>query len=340
MRHLTTRLTSSVTGTAKVKIPIEKGETALLATVQVDPPLQAHFRLVEDPDKNEVFNAYQWNNSSLSKTNAGFVASVATLNWPVQEQDTILSKGNWLFEYGVVDVDQKYTAAPLLLDVLIKEDSDFDSGDLVVSIVYTDDLEDDDNLRDAVDAAKEIWVELYSEMGIDVAFGDYAYPESNLQAPAFGEETAYIQIAEDTEPRSINLVVSDLIDGVDEEIFGIAGDIPGPLVPTPRSGVQISALLAAGKDGAFDDEDIRLLAETMAHEVGHYLGLFHPVENTWDSWDVLSDTSKCDSEGECVIDLGDNLMFPFPVCAGASCTPQDMLTSEQSGVVNRNVAVQ
>ena len=110
-------------------------------------------------------------------------------------------------------------------------------------------------------------------------------------------------------------------------------------MPTTRSAVQISSLLASGPDGEFNAEDTRLLAETMAHEVAHYLGLFHPVESTWDAWDVLSDTPECQREGECVDELGDNLMFPFPVCGPSSCTPQDRLTDQQAGVANRYVGV-
>jgi hypothetical protein len=339
MRHLTTRLNSNVGGTAQIKVPVLRQDSALLATAQVDPPLQVHFRLVEDARGSEVFRAFEWNDSPYSKTNGGFVADVATLNWPVHEDDPGLSEGKWRLEFGVVDGQQRYTAAPIFLDVLLKDDDEFDSGELAVSIVYTEDLEDDDSLREAVDQAREIWRDLYAELGLDISFESYGFPAEDLEAPAFGSERAYIDIAGDTEPRSVNLVISDSIEGVDEEIFGIAGDIPGPLVPTTRSAVQISSRLAAGTDGEFDDEDIRLLAETMAHEVAHYLGLFHPVEATWDAWDVLEDTPECDSMGECEGDLGDNLMFPYPVCIRGVCTPQDMLTDEQASVVNRNVAV-
>jgi hypothetical protein len=339
MRHLSTRLNSNVGGTAQVKIPVLPKDTALLATAQVDPPLQVHFRLLEDPGRREVFRAFEWNDSPYSKTNGGFVADVATLNWPVQEDDPSLTEGKWRVEFGVVDGQQRYTAAPIFLDVLLKDDDEFDSGELAVSIVYTDGLDEDDDLRDAVEQARDLWRDLYEELGIELSFDAYEFPADELEPPAFGTEQAYSDIADTTEPRSVNLVISERIEGVDEEIFGIAGDIPGPLVPTTRSAVQISAQFAAGTDGEFDDEDIRLLAETMAHEVAHYLGLFHPVETTWDAWDVLEDTSECDSRDECEVELGDNLMFPYPVCIGAVCTPQDLLSEEQTAVVNRNVAV-
>jgi hypothetical protein len=337
-RHVYTRVSSSVNGTAVLKLPVHGDESALLATAQVDPPNSVHVRSLLDPSDVPVFEAFAWNDSPYSKTNAGFVADVVSLNWPIQQDDPALSGGKWVFELGVVDEAKNYVAAPIRLDFLLKDDPEFDRGALDVSIVFTDGLEGDQALRLAVDDAKVLWVDLYAKMGIDVSFATYAYDDTDLGPPAFGDEYAYNNIAQDTEPRSLNLVISDQIEGY-ADIFGIAGDIPGPLVPTSRSAVQVSALLAAGPDGLFSPEETRLLAETMAHEAGHYLGLFHPVESTWDAWDVLPDTPECDSEGECVDKLGLNLMFPYPVCGPSTCTPQDELTNEQASVTNRSVAV-
>lgn len=339
VRHVWTRLNSNRAGTAHVKVPVADGETALLATVRVDAPNQAHFRLVSDPAGTQVFKAFEWNSSPYSKTNAGFVADVVSLNWPIQAEDPDLFGGRWDFEFGVVDGNQQYVGIPVLLDVMLKDDAQFTLGHLEVSIVYTDDLENDEGLRAAVDEAQLLWTDLYAVMGISLSFHEYGFPQSDLGPPAFGDEQAYIDISADTTVRSVNLVISDTIEGLDD-IFGIAGDIPGPLIPTTRSAVQVSALLSAGPDGVFDSEDTRLLAETMAHEVGHYLGLFHPVEQTWDAWDVLPDTPECDNERECVDDLGENLMFPYPVCGPVSCTPQDLTTEEQAGVLNRNTMVE
>ena len=74
-RHIWTRLNSNQNGSAHVKIPVGGGETALLATARVNPPLQVHFRSVKGPSGEEVFRAFEWNDSPYSKTNAGFVAT-------------------------------------------------------------------------------------------------------------------------------------------------------------------------------------------------------------------------------------------------------------------------
>jgi hypothetical protein len=293
-----------------------------------------HFRSVRDPYGVEVFRAFEWNQSPYSKTNAGFVADTVTLNWPVAPADTPLGPGRWEFEFGVVDSAQRYASQPMWLDILLKQDDDFSGGSVDVALIFTAGLENDSDLDAALNDARGIWRDLYAQAGIDVEFREYTYNAGDLLPPAFGDEDAYVDIAASTPMRTVNVVLSETIEGYDE-IFGISGDIPGPLVPTTRSAIQLSTLLAAGPDGVFDAEDTRLLAETMAHETAHFLGLFHPVETTWDAWDVLDDTNECDQESRCIEKLGENLMFPFPVCGPISCTPQNELSGEQTSVMNR-----
>jgi len=81
------------------------------------------------------------------------------------------------------------------------------------------------------------------------------------------------------------------------------------------------------------------MGETMAHEGGHYLGLFHPVEFSYDDWDAISDTPECASETDCDETLGTNLMYPYPVCDYyyTSCVKQDQLTDGQTGVWQRYI---
>ncbi len=338
IRHSSTRLNSNGNGTGKLKIEVRPGETAMLATASVEPGFEAHVRRLVDPFGQVLFNAFEWSSTSFSKTNAAFVADTVTLNWPVTAFDAPLTPGKYELEFGVVDTTSAYTAQPMFFDAYFKSDESFTDGILQVAIIYAGGLDDDADLRTAVDEATAVWTELYTPMGIRLQFEEYTYPVGNLQPPAFGTDPAFSDIAGVTADRAVNVVLVNQIDAF-EEILGISGDIPGPLLATTRSGVLISATLSAGIDGEFDAEETRLLGETMAHEASHYIGLFHPVETTWDAWDILSDTDECGSEPACVDDLGQNLMFPFPVCGSATCAPQDAITPEQAGVLHRYVGV-
>ena len=70
-------------------------------------------------------------------------------------------------------------------------------------------------------------------------------------------------------------------------ILGIAGGIPG--IPfeqgTNASGVAVTALDLA--------QDPRAVGRTMAHEGGHWLGLWHTTEQNGQMHDPLSDTPEC-----------------------------------------------
>jgi hypothetical protein len=67
-------------------------------------------------------------------------------------------------------------------------------------------------------------------------------------------------------------------------------------------------------------QQVRRVALTMAHEAGHYLGLFHTTEAEATLFDPLDDTPQCerarDDNGDGLLDYGEcrgagaeNLMF-------------------------------
>ena len=107
-----------------------------------------------------------------------------------------------------------------------------------------------------------------------------------------------------------------------------------------RLGDRNYEMPSSGPDARFSEQETRILGETMAHEVGHYIGLFHPVEMTWDLYDMLDDTPECASEQECSEIFRFHLMFPLPVCSPLGvCAPQTELTEAQSAVANGYVGV-
>ncbi|MCB9535883.1 MAG: hypothetical protein H6704_06425 [Myxococcales bacterium] len=122
-------------------------------------------------------------------------------------------------------------------------------------------------------------------------------------------------------------------------ILGIAGGIPGPpgVHGTTHSGVAVT--MSGWRRNPTQ------LAQTMAHEGGHFLGLFHTTEAEGTAFDPLPDTPQCDnsndrdSDGivayqECGGGKGaENLMF---WAAGDSA---EKVTGDQGFVLVRNPAL-
>jgi hypothetical protein len=105
---------------------------------------------------------------------------------------------------------------------------------------------------------------------------------------------------------SVNVFVVQDLSGLNEWIAGISGGLPGPpwLSGTPHSGLAF-----VGQDRGTTSGD------TLAHEMGHFFGLYHPTEMNGMSQDAITDTPTClfDPEdpwsmAEC--ETVDNIMFP------------------------------
>jgi hypothetical protein len=123
-------------------------------------------------------------------------------------------------------------------------------------------------------------------------------------------------------------------------LLGKAGGIPGPplLHGTHGSGVVVS--LTDFYDYP-SNIGIPITAETMGHELGHQLGLFHTSEQTGEYHDPIDDTAECTSDWnddgvvsfeECEGKGADNLMF-------WSITLSSKLTPGQKFVIHRNASM-
>ncbi len=119
------------------------------------------------------------------------------------------------------------------------------------------------------------------------------------------------------------------------EVVGQAGSTPGPGVVqgTSHSGVALSAIDLEDKP--------EFTAVLVAHEFGHYMGLFHTIEKDGMAWDPLDDTPVCGSENDA---NGDNLLSPDE-CAGlggdnlmfwTGTDASTVFTDDQGWVVGRS----
>lgn len=158
--------------------------------------------------------------------------------------------------------------------------------------------------------------------------------------------------------RALDLFfVADIATRDGFSLLGLAGGIPGPplLHGTQRSGVVVnmSDWLAAAGDPAALAAAVTTVELVIAHETGHYLGLYHTTErngqaldpNGVSGVDPLSDTPICpdsaDASGNRILSAdecgtaggGDNLMFWSPHPQARTLTPQQTLVLRKNPLV-------
>lgn len=129
-------------------------------------------------------------------------------------------------------------------------------------------------------------------------------------------------------PLTLNLFFVRSIQFPDGGPIGISSGLPGPagLHGTGASGV-VSTAEFLGVEIRDPQTGERVEGEAftgliVAHEIGHYLGLFHTTETDGERHDPIADTPECDADAfplECP-DLG-NLMFPLALPRNTSLTP-------------------
>ncbi|HCH66589.1 MAG TPA: hypothetical protein DFR83_27535 [Deltaproteobacteria bacterium] len=142
-------------------------------------------------------------------------------------------------------------------------------------------------------------------------------------------------------PQAVNLFIID--DYADEPgTLGEAGGIPGPLGVLGIDGAGVIVALD-GHRLANGTLDVTTMGETMAHEVGHQVGLFHTTEDDGSTTESLADTPDCPRSAdtnrdgeytaeECADYDGRNFMFWV-----AGNFTQDRVSTEQALVLSQSV---
>ncbi len=145
------------------------------------------------------------------------------------------------------------------------------------------------------------------------------YGESDLVNIYFVEGFEQIHSGEET-------LIHPSLHAETQSLLGIAAGVPGSL---GSKGDSNGVMVSLGVDGelAYIAENV---ANTAAHEMGHFLGLFHTSELSGIA-DPLEDTAHCETEDGGFSDIElcddvDNLMFPLSREAGLLST---RLTDEQ-----------
>lgn len=231
--------------------------------------------------------------------------------------------------------------------VTSRKDTNLRSGSMRMNIFYVGDIGAESTTKSAVqEAMREARNILSSAAGISLVVEEFDINGPTTVTAPFIGDNLYLNASRMASSPAINtFIVGDISGPGSGSILGIAGGIPGPAIPSRKSGIAISIFTAAGIDGFFDQEDLFILGETIAHEAGHQMGLFHPIDfsgSEVSGVDPLSDTPECSFRTECVNNeaLASNLMFPNPLVDNRGRTiRQNQLTEDQRGVLNRYIAV-
>lgn len=251
-----------------------------------------------------------------------------------------VSAGNYQFTFG------GFQNADVQFDALVKRAQGLlQSGSLPVVLWFTANKRltaanapNDANLQQALSQFKEI----YAAIGVSV--GPFIYKDvagsMAVSGAVIDNDAELAQLfgtADSSAEAGLHFFFIEQFAG-DEGGYvtlGQSGGIPGPpsYPGLPHGGVAVAL--------AYLDDDVSVFATTMAHEGGHYMGLFHTTEQDGKSYDPLLDTPQCpasmDSNGdghlsdkECSNYGSDNLMFWL---AG----PQHLkLSADQRYVLLRN----
>jgi len=133
-------------------------------------------------------------------------------------------------------------------------------------------------------------------------------PPEDVQRFAFVRDredlSALMSLGRAVDPLSIDVFV------VDDVFFRPLAYSRATFAPPGWHGEEFSGVLVTLADGLLDATDARLLGESLAHFVGHYLGLQHSVDIDG-SHDLLEDTSDCPIGSFCA--ETENLMYPSAI---------------------------
>ena len=329
-------MTSTTQGTATASVRVYEGVASFLVTA-TGPNTMLRARRVVDPNGVVVLDRADWG-SGENITYAFQEGPVNVLGFPIREEDGALTAGTYTVEYTVKDEFWSRAPAGTSVDLAIqsKVDSDLGSGVLLVDVVLDDSLAALPGYSSAVLAAIDRWSGIWAPAGLEVAAtvksADLPYEVNELRGFnrfAGLSGPLYQSLSASGDDNRVTMVVAGSIKNA-AGTLGVSGGVPGSLVASSESVMVVAAHEFAGVDGVFDSQEADLMGETMAHEAGHYLGLFHPVEANWVSFDAYADTATCSSRVECIKLLGTNLMFPLQLCGDGVCVASDQLTEQQT----------
>lgn len=314
-------------GLVEVAVDVEADTTSFMATVTSDP--RPMLRQIRDPSGAVVLDVEDWyGDHTLTGAFDGNRRTTAA-NWPIREVDGPLVPGRWTVVFDVAE-----PGLEVEVDAARKADPDLTHGVLTVRLAWAAGMRTPEASAAALEALAT-WADEWAPYGIEVVGTEV---DTDLDPAMFfvaNGDPAIRALAEaEAGAGELVMVIGSHVD-IKPYVYGTSSGTPGPVSPSDYNFVAIAWDNVAGLDGVLNGDEIPYLGSIMAHEAAHYLGLTHPVESDWRTWDALDDTPECTAETSCEAQLGWNLMYPY---ANQGRDAND-LTPEQVGVLQRYVGI-
>jgi hypothetical protein len=158
-----------------------------------------------------------------------------------------------------------------------------------VSEVNASTAKDDSTLQAAVAAMEDRWSDIGLKLG-NVTYEDFGGDvDTYTTVDGYAEFGDLLKTAADGPTLTYFFVQDILLDSA--QVLGLSAGPPGlaSVGGTSKSGVIVSTV-----DWDIPDE----IGHILAHEGGHFFGLFHTVEKDGAAEDLLDDTPVCDNDAD------------------------------------------
>jgi hypothetical protein len=294
---------------------------------------------IVDPAGDVVLDGAAWAVSDEQLTTAVARQSKSTaVQWPVREEDGVLSPGEWQVEVTIVDGDGRPQGGEAVeITAMTRKDDDLTHATLHVQLVYAEGVDADPERVAAAEQGVEVARAAFAAAGITLA---ETWRTSSLD-PALGfiggsDPSVEALVSEIAAPGDLVAIFGT------QSAYGFRGSTPMVPVPIDQTGYRYSAIAIDAHDEGrgLDDNARDMVGQTLAHELAHAMGLMHVVEIPYfDTYDALDDTPRRDEAFACEDLMAQNLVYPYVNCfADGSCGVNVSLTPDQVGVLQRSIA--
>lgn len=189
-------------------------------------------------------------------------------------------------------------------------------GAIKVDVLFADDALEAARIDGVAEALVARVATLYAQAGMSVAdytaatlhigLSQLALDGGRLSAASLAMLQSAMRAA-GARADAVHLVVVRGLDDGGDTVAGYSLGLPGPFAAErPTAAVLVSlAPFASATTGALDTDG---LGTTAAHEIGHYLGLYHTSERDGSEHDPVGDTPEC-AGGDVACADASNVMF-------------------------------